>query len=133
MTNALHQSLRQQKLTKTAASDGIGFLVEWIEINEPLGLYERALEIAGELGLGATYDAKARIENRFYDQEPFQVDVLDTTGAGDVFQGVFLVGLLSQWEPARILKQASAAAAMKCRHLGGQNGIPTMKELQNFL
>ena len=57
VTNALHQSLRQQKLTKTAASDGIGFLVEWIEINEPLGLYERALEIAGELGLGATYDA----------------------------------------------------------------------------
>ena len=57
VTNALYQSVRQGKLTKAAASDGLGFLVAWIEIDEPPDLYTRALEVAGELGLGATYDA----------------------------------------------------------------------------
>ena len=57
VTNALHQSVRLGNLAKAAALDGLDFLVPLTEISEPPELYARAFEIAGELGLGATYDA----------------------------------------------------------------------------
>jgi sulfofructose kinase len=63
----------------------------------------------------------------------FEVDVVDTTGAGDVFHAGFIYGLLQHWEVRKILKFANAVAALKCRELGGRKGIPTLKETQNFL
>ena len=42
---------------RAVAVDGLEVLVSEILIDEPPGLYTRALEIAGELALGATYDA----------------------------------------------------------------------------
>jgi sugar/nucleoside kinase (ribokinase family) len=58
----------------------------------------------------------------------FAVDVVDTTGAGDVFHGAFLVGITRGWDLARSLTFAAAVAALKCRVLGGRAGIPTMEE-----
>lgn len=57
VTNALHQSVRLGKLANAAALNSLDFLLASTEIDEPAGLYSGALEIAGELGLGATYDA----------------------------------------------------------------------------
>ena len=34
----------------------------------------------------------------------FKVDVVDTTGAGDVFHGGFIYGLLQNWEVTEILQ-----------------------------
>lgn len=48
----------------------------------------------------------------------FNVDVIDTTGAGDVFHGAYLVGLCKGWDLRRITVFASAVAAIKCTHLG---------------
>lgn len=62
-----------------------------------------------------------------------EVDVVDTTGAGDVFHAGFIYGLLQNWELIEILRFANAVAALKCRELGGRKGIPTLKETQNFL
>ena len=55
----------------------------------------------------------------------FAVDVLDTTGAGDVFHGAYLVGLLHGWDIRSAADFATAAAAIKCTRLGGRKGIPT--------
>ncbi len=63
----------------------------------------------------------------------FRVKALDTTGAGDVFHGGFIYGLLQNWEISEILRFANAVAALKCRGLGGREGIPTLKEVQSFL
>ena len=63
----------------------------------------------------------------------FKVEVVDTTGAGDVFHGAFAYGLLSGWELDRIAEFANAVAALKCRKLGGRAGIPTLKEVLDFL
>src|SRR5581483_1490899 len=54
--------------------------------------------------------------------------VVDTTGAGDVFHGAFLVGRARGWDLLRSLRLASAAAALKCRALGGRAGIPSLDE-----
>ncbi|MGQ9851960.1 MAG: carbohydrate kinase family protein [Candidatus Oleimicrobiaceae bacterium] len=68
-----------------------------------------------------------------FHQPAFAVEVVDTTGAGDVFHGAFLYGLSRGWELARVVRWASAAAALKCRKLGGQAGIPTLAQVKRLL
>lgn len=63
----------------------------------------------------------------------FTVDVVDTTGAGDVFHGAFCVGMLEGWDLDRTIDFASAAAALKCRRLGGRTGILPRAEVIDFL
>jgi sulfofructose kinase len=63
----------------------------------------------------------------------FPVDVVDTTGAGDVFHGAYLVGLLKGWPLRQVSTFASAVAALKCTRLGGRDGIPTFDEAMRFL
>ena len=69
----------------------------------------------------------------FYFQKAFEVSVVDTTGAGDVFHGAFIAGLLKKWNLPRVLKFASAVAAIKCRQIGGRKGIPDFKIVKEFL
>ncbi|MFB3892921.1 MAG: PfkB family carbohydrate kinase [Phycisphaerae bacterium] len=63
----------------------------------------------------------------------FKVDVVDTTGAGDVFHGAYLVGMLKGWPLEKVARFASAVAAIKCMHLGGRAGIPTFEQTMAFL
>ena len=63
----------------------------------------------------------------------FLVDVVDTTGAGDVFHGAFLYGLLQGWEAGDILLFANAVSALKCTRLGGRAGIPRVPEVRRFM
>ncbi|HQE91418.1 MAG TPA: PfkB family carbohydrate kinase [Anaerolineae bacterium] len=63
----------------------------------------------------------------------FPVDVIDTTGAGDVFHGAYLVGMLHGWNLRQIALFATAVAALKCTQLGGRGGIPTFAGVMAFL
>lgn len=62
-------------------------------------------------------------------EDGFEVDVVDTTGAGDVFHGAFLYGMMQSWPVERCMRFASVAAALKCRALGGRAGIPALEEV----
>ncbi|MDH4027518.1 MAG: sugar kinase [Nitrospirota bacterium] len=63
----------------------------------------------------------------------FKVDVADTTGAGDVFHGGYIYGLLQKWDIKEVVRFASAFAALKCRRIGGRAGIPDLGEVTAFL
>ncbi len=63
----------------------------------------------------------------------FKVDVVDTTGAGDVFHGAYLVGLVHGWGPRRTAIFATAVSAIHCTVLGNRKGIPSMEEVEAFL
>ncbi len=63
----------------------------------------------------------------------FLVDVLDTTGAGDVFHGAYLAGLIKGWDVRRTAVFATAVAAIKCTRLGGRSGCPYLHEVEEFL
>jgi sugar/nucleoside kinase (ribokinase family) len=54
--------------------------------------------------------------------------VVDTTGAGDVFHGAFLYARAQGWSLRRALRLSAAVGALKCRALGGRAGIPTLEE-----
>jgi sugar/nucleoside kinase (ribokinase family) len=66
-------------------------------------------------------------------QPAFGIDVVDTTGAGDVFHGAYLYAYLQGWPAQRCLAFASATAALKCRKVGGRAGIPDRAEIEAFL
>jgi sugar/nucleoside kinase (ribokinase family) len=60
----------------------------------------------------------------------FQVDAVDTTGAGDVFRAGFIYALLRDWPTDDILRFANAAAAVSCTRLGALGGIPALAEVE---
>jgi ribokinase len=62
-----------------------------------------------------------------------RVGAVDTTGAGDVFHGGYIYGLLKGWDIKRTVEFASAFAALKCRRPGGRTGIPTLSETLRFM
>jgi sulfofructose kinase len=59
-----------------------------------------------------------------------RVDVVDTTGAGDVFRGAFIVALLRGDSPEGILRFATAAAALSCTKPGALSGVPTLAAVE---
>jgi sulfofructose kinase len=63
----------------------------------------------------------------------FEVEVVDTTGAGDVFHGAFIHAMLQDWSLQKAVEFASAVSAIKCGMMGGRNGIPTFLETLDFL
>lgn len=65
--------------------------------------------------------------------EALPVPSLDTTGAGDVFTGALLFGVLEDWPVERILKFACVAAALKCERLGNRDALPTLAEIEAVL
>jgi ribokinase len=58
-----------------------------------------------------------------------KVDVVDTTGAGDCFCGVFAASLEDGDTLPDSLKRASVAAGLSCRVLGAQAGMPFEDEI----
>jgi len=54
--------------------------------------------------------------------------IVDTTGAGDVFHGAFLYGLLQDWDLKKNMKFATVCAGLKCTKIGGRLGMPTLVE-----
>ena len=63
----------------------------------------------------------------------YRVEVVDTTGAGDIFHGAFAACLASGCEWEYTLRYASAAAALSCTRRGARLSIPTDKEVGDFL
>jgi len=63
----------------------------------------------------------------------FSVEVVDTTGCGDVFHGAYAAAL-AEWQGlSERVRFASGAAALKATHAGGQAGIPGRSVVERFL
>lgn len=61
------------------------------------------------------------------------VDVVDTTGAGDTFNGALAVALARKMEKKAAIQYANAAAAISVQKFGAQGGMPTDYEVRTFL
>lgn len=73
-------------------------------------------------------------ENDAYFTLPaFNVDVKDTTGAGDVFHGAYASGLAMGLATKENCRFSSAVSAIKCTRLGGRAGLPSLETVQKYL
>jgi sulfofructose kinase len=69
--------------------------------------------------------------DKLVQQEPLDVFVADTTGAGDVFCGAFAYAHLQGFPLEEALPFANAAAGLSCRSLGSRAGMPSRDEVMN--
>lgn len=72
-------------------------------------------------------------DNHLLHQPAFHVEVVDTTGAGDVFHGALAYALGTGLGEDEAFRLATAVAAMKCTQPGGRQGIPTLRAAHEFL
>jgi ribokinase len=78
----------------------------------------------GSMGLG---------RGHFVRQRAFEVPVVDTTGAGDVFHGGYIYGILKGWEMKKCMRFAAAVAALQCTRVGAQAGIPDLEAVRRLM
>lgn len=100
---------------------------------------ERALRAARKwtdawLGVTAGSRGVLWLEGQDIHEMPgFEVDSVDTLGAGDVFHGAFALALAEGKRESEAIWFAQAAAALKTTRFGGREGSPTRAEVTAFL
>lgn len=98
---------------------------------EPVTLARRLLERvpAVVITLGARGALVATRHAEVIAVGPFEVDPIDTTGAGDTFCGVLAAELARGHALADAARVASAAGALATTRAGGHEGVPTRDEV----
>jgi sulfofructose kinase len=69
----------------------------------------------------------------FHYASAYRVEVVDTTGAGDIFHAGFIYGLLQGWPLQRQLDFACAAAALNCTAVGARGGIESVETIEKLM
>ena len=69
-------------------------------------------------------------KGEFYYSPGYRVAAVDTTGAGDVFHGAFIYGLLQGWAWEKNLDFCNAFAALNCTAIGARGSIRTQVEAE---
>ena len=69
----------------------------------------------------------------FHMRPAYCVNVVDTTGAGDVFHAGFIYALLQEWSIEHQLDFACGAAALNCTAQGARGGIHGVEEVHTLM
>jgi len=107
---------------------------EIVQLYLDLGPEVVALKLGAEGSLLATREKTEdglRLHVRKF--EPYRVDSKDMTGAGDTFDGAFVVGYLAGWPLDRCMRFANAAAALTTTELGAVSPIPRLKSVEDLM
>ena len=103
--------------------------------NNPLKSAEKLLTFGSQIA-GVTCGRRgsyfATSATSFF-QPALPVDVVDSTGAGDVFHGASLFGILQGYTETGTVLFASAAAALACTKIGGKLAIPTIDDIKSLI
>jgi len=100
---------------------------------------DKALAHAADMTTGTVYITQGKAgccwlaQNERHHERGFDVGVIDTTGAGDVFHGALAFALANQQSVAQAVRFANAVAALKCTRQGGREGIPDYHQTRAFL
>jgi ribokinase len=118
--------------------------IEAVQIAHALGIKDTdprlmAPQIAllgGGLTCIITMEARGSVAARgreVWAQEALPVEVVDTTGAGDAFCGIFAACLQMGKDWLTALRYASAGASLSCLGLGAQSGMPFLEDIEALL
>ena len=83
------------------------------------------------LGSKGVYFANTN-ENYYVDALKLKTDVVDTTGAGDAFNGAFAYALANEYKNKEALIFANKVAGISTTKLGAANSMPIIEEVNNY-
>jgi len=66
-------------------------------------------------------------------QASYPIKAVDTTGAGDVYHGAYIYGMIQGWDMPDCMRFASAASALKCMKMGARRGIPYLTQIEELM
>lgn len=66
-------------------------------------------------------------------KKTFPISAVDTIGAGDVYHGGYIYGLVQEWKMQECMRFASATAALKCTEFDAQKGIANFEDINALL
>jgi sulfofructose kinase len=89
--------------------------------------------VAVTAGAKGCWFAESKSPDHVEHQAAFPVQVIDTTGCGDVFHGAYAAALAQGHALRERFRIAAAAAALKATAPGGQAGTPNQLQLTEFL
>lgn len=98
-----------------------------------LGCAPAALPVPAVLMTLGAAGAVYRADGREHPAPRFEVEAVDTTGAGDCFLGTFLAALDLGDAPEPALRRAAAAAALSVTRPGAADAMPSRAEVDAFL
>jgi len=70
---------------------------------------------------------------QFHYASAFQIEAVDTTGAGDIFHAGFIYALLQGWPLQKQLDFACAAAALNCTAVGARGAIHSVEQIERLM
>ena len=73
------------------------------------------------------------VDGKFYNIPTFDTPVIDTTGAGDVFHGAYIVAMLEGLSHPECARFSNAVSSIKCMYVGGRTSIPNREILRKFM
>jgi ribokinase len=118
---------------ETEASTLCGFTIESIEDMQKAGkllLAKGVKNVIFTIGKKGAYLYNDRTQRLF---PPHDVKVVDTTGAGDAFNGGLAVAIAEKKSLEQAIQFANAVASLKVTRMGTAPGMPTRNEIDKLL
>lgn len=81
------------------------------------------LESAGSL---------ARIDGIIKVIPSIKVDSIDSTGAGDIYHGAFVYGLIQKWSLEEIIRFSNIAGGLSVTKIGSRNSVFSLEEIYEY-
>ena len=73
-----------------------------------------------------------KLDNVFYFVPPFEVETVDSNGAGDIFHGAFVHFLAQGYDLLKVLRLANITGALSTRFLGTRKSVPDISEVISY-
>jgi 2-dehydro-3-deoxygluconokinase len=127
----IHETFRQADLVFPSIEDarlltGMSEAEEIARVYLAMGPKAVVMKLGGDGALLATKEGIRRFP-------PFRVPSIDMSGAGDTFDGAFVVGYLSGWPLDQCVRFANAAAALTTTGLGCVTPVPRREQIEALM
>ncbi len=106
---------------------------EAAKVCEALGVSEDQIPVEKLLITRGSAGISYRDGASRFTQAAFEVEAVDTTGAGDTFMGYFMAQLDGGKSPQEALRMAAAAAALMVTKKGTAEAIPLLEDVNRFI